>query len=119
LRDRNGPASPPRPTGRNLFEFMTARAPHDGVPTPALPSDASTPAPAPAMPAHGLKLVGLAEESDASGPVRTAIVSSGRELFFVKEGERVGDRYRVVRISGDAVELSDAAVAEPIRLVLK
>ena len=69
-----------------------------------------------------LKLVGLAEDVGADGPVRTAILSSGKELFFAKEGDRIANRYRVVRISGETVELSDEAPGSrglTIRLALK
>jgi hypothetical protein len=46
-------------------------------------------------------------------------VSSGRELLFVKQGDMVDDRYRVVSVSTDSVELSDAADGAIVTLALK
>jgi hypothetical protein len=51
--------------------------------------------------------------------VRTAIISGGGQLFLVKEGEAFADRYRVVRIGAEAVELHDEADDALIRLGLR
>jgi hypothetical protein len=119
LHDHLRPSASPR-LGRDLFQFVaprpriTAQAP---APSLILPSPA--PPPAPAAPA--LTLIGVAQDVADGAPVRTAIISTPGQLFLVKEGEEVtaaGLRYRVVRISGDAVELS-AADETTLRLALK
>jgi hypothetical protein len=107
----NGPRRP----GRNLFEFG-AREARARVALPAQPAvNAGRAAPA----VLSFKLVGLAEERGGDQPVRTAIVSSGRELLFVKQGDMVDDRYRVISVSTDRVELSDAADGAIVTLALK
>jgi hypothetical protein len=66
-----------------------------------------------------LKLAGIAEDAGADGPDRTAIISGEGQLFMVKEGDPVAGRYRVARISSDAVELSDVNAGIVRRLVMK
>jgi hypothetical protein len=52
--------------------------------------------------------MGMAEESAASGPQRTAIIATdGDEVLFVHEGDTVAGRYKVTKIGADAVELQD------------
>lgn len=105
----------PRRPGRNLFEFgaREVRARADLPAQPALNVGRAAPA------AISFKLVGLAEERGGDHPIRTAIVSSGRDLLFVKPGDMVDDRYRVVSVSTDSVELSDAADGATVTLALK
>lgn len=55
-----------------------------------------------------LTLAGIAEDVGEQGPIRTAIISSPGAVFLVKEGETVLSRYRVTRVSSDAVDLVDA-----------
>jgi hypothetical protein len=66
-----------------------------------------------------LKLEGLAEDHGDQGPVRTAIISGFGDIFLVKEGESVTLRYRVAKISADAVELTDLTDNTPLRLALR
>jgi hypothetical protein len=67
-----------------------------------------------------LKLSGFAEDTAADGGVvRTAIISSPTQLYLVKEGETVAARYRVTKISPDAVELADVNGGASLRLTLK
>jgi hypothetical protein len=66
-----------------------------------------------------MTLIGIAEDPGADGVIRTAIISGFGDVFLVKEGESVTSRYKVARISGDVVELSDATDASIIRLALK
>ena len=75
------------------------------------------PAGSPARPL--LKLSGIAEDAAPDGPVRTAIISAFGQLFLVKEGENVTERYRVARISSDVVELIDLADGTTFRLALR
>ena len=75
--------------------------------------------PAPPIVPPPLKLVGIAEDTGPDGAVRTAIISSSGQLFLVKPGERVTDRYQVARISGEAAELIDLNDNSTLTIVLK
>ncbi len=66
-----------------------------------------------------MKLSGIAEDVTADGVVRTAIISAFGQLFLVKEGEPVTERYRVAKISSDVVELSDLTEGTILRFALK
>jgi hypothetical protein len=66
-----------------------------------------------------VKLSGIAEDVTAEGVSRTAIISGFGQLFLVKEGDSVTDRYRVAKISSDVVELSDLTGGAVLRLALK
>ncbi len=113
LRERLRPSATPLQT-RDLFRYRpgvgaaaapaTAGAPTDGEPVAVLPA---------------LVLIGLAEDAGPDGPIRTAIISGLGDLFLVKEGDAVTDRYRVAKISSAVVELTDVAAGTPLRLALK
>ena len=118
LQERLRPTTTPRQPGRNLFSFhaRAARmAPIVAAPAPA-PAPALVEAP-PALPA--LKLAGIAEDEGPEGPLRTAIISGQGQLFLVKEGESVLQRYRVTKISADVVELVDLGDNSILRLALR
>jgi len=66
-----------------------------------------------------VKLSGIAEDVTAVGVSRTAIISAFGQLFLVKEGDAVTDRYRVAKISADVVELSEVSGGAVLRLALK
>jgi hypothetical protein len=66
-----------------------------------------------------LKLEGLAEDHGDQGAVRTAIISGFGDIFLAKEGDNVTLRYRVAKISPDAVELTDLTDNTPLRLALR
>jgi len=72
---------------------------------------------APSEPA--LKLIGVAEDTAAGGPIRTAIIAGPGQLYVVREGDRVTPRYQVARVSADVVELNDLTDASVRRLALK
>ncbi len=117
LRDRLRPTTPPAEPRRNLFTFRatTPLAAHEARSTPS----ATIEAPAPRISEPALKLAGIAEDDGADGPDRTAIISGEGQLFMVKEGDPVAGRYRVARISSDAVELEDVNAGVVRRLVMK
>ena len=118
LRERLHPTSVPQAPGRNLFEFSrTAPGRSAAVARPEVTEQHAAPPAAPTLPP--LKLVGIAEDTGPDGPIRTAIISGFGRLFFAKPGERVAERYDVVRISGDAAELTDLEDNSSITLVLK
>ena len=114
LHDRLAPDHAPRHLSRNLFRFVSP-AP---IPVPAAAAQAVPLLPAP-PPTPSLKLVGIAEDTTAQGPVRTAVISGLGQVFLVKEGDEIVSRYRVVRISVEAAELTDLTDGTPLRLALK
>jgi hypothetical protein len=120
LHERLRPAAAPHMPGRNLFAFHATAAP--APPTVAAVATAIVEAPigraADALPA--LKLSGIAEDpADGGGTIRTAFISTGNQLLVVKEGEAVGDRYRVMKITSDTVELIDLSDNSTRRLAMK
>jgi len=52
-------------------------------------------------------LQGMAESAGVESVVRTAILRAGSELILASLGTRVGDRYEVVALNADSVELED------------
>jgi hypothetical protein len=118
LQERLRPTTTPHQPGRNLFSFHAAPAARV-APSAAAPPPAPVEAP-PALPAlPALKLAGIAEDEGSEGPVRTAIISGQGQLFLVKEGENVLQRYRVTKISADVVELIDLGDNSIRRLALR
>jgi hypothetical protein len=120
LHERLSEAPTPSAAVRNPFAFGEPRAAHaaprSDVVQAAVAAD-STPAVA-AAPA--LLLMGIAEETTASGPRRTAIIGGdGDAIFMVVEGESVAGRYKVTKIGADAVELEDALSKAYRRLALR
>jgi hypothetical protein len=113
LHDRLHPTTLPRQPVRNLFEFNSAvRAPVVRAPEEAPVLEPASPA-APEVPP--LSLIGVADDSG----VRTAIVSAQGQLFLVKEGEGVADRYVVARVGTDSVDLTDGKESTTVHLALK
>jgi hypothetical protein len=117
LRLRERLASAPVLQGpvRNPFAF----AEREAAPAPAAPK----PQPPETTPAFiqrliaepDLVLLGVAEE----GSVRTAMIGSGDELLMATEGQTVAGRYRVGKVSGDAVDLIDIGTGATRRLSLR
>jgi hypothetical protein len=115
LRARLGGGKPSlKASVRNPFRFGQHPAPTSSRLRLAQPQVPATPVAAPT-----LVLAGIAEQDTATGAQRTAVISDFARLFLVKEGEAVGDRYRVERIGADAVELRDAASGATVRLGLR
>src|SRR5947207_2449334 len=102
LHERLRPTDTPIQS-RNLFRYAApsgVRSASSTAPVTPSPVVQALP-PATVSP---LKLEGLAEDKGDQGPVRTAIISGFGEIFLVKEGDSVTLRYRVARISSEAVE---------------
>ena len=117
FREHMRPSAMPRQPARNLFKFRASQ-PH------AAPAVAAAPAPAPEnVPAPPLlppmRLVGVAEDPGADGPLRSAFISGDGQLFIAKEGDIVMLRYKVTKISADVVELTDTADGTVRRLALR
>jgi hypothetical protein len=121
LRDLMAQAPAPDHNPRNPFSFAAARAPRaEPMATAAAIGSAGDAAPAPPPPLPVLLLMGVAEETTASGPRRTAVIGGdGDTIYMVLEGDAVGDRYRVKKIGADAVELEDVVSKGYRRLALR
>ena len=116
LHERLRPGVTPRQPGRDLFSFVSAAArPAPASTAPAAPIEPPVVRPAPPL----LKLSGIAEDATPDGLVRTAILSGSGELFVAREGDTIADRYRVLKISADVVELADATEGTTVRLALR
>jgi len=116
LHDRLQPTALPRRPGRNLFRFNAhaARVAAPVAQPPPLPE-----APPPPPPAIQMRLVGMAEDPGPDGPVRVAFVTVEGQLFNVKEGETLLQKYRVTKISADVIELTDTIDGTVRRLALR
>jgi hypothetical protein len=121
-------AEPPAPSAavRNPFAFGTANAPgtrralsaEHGAPLPGVVQAAVASDAPPAAPA--LLLMGIAEETTATGTHRTAIVGDAAEtIYMVVEGDSLAGRYKVTKIGADAIELEDSATKGIRRLALR
>jgi hypothetical protein len=120
LHERLRPSAVPLQPGRDLFAYSRQQgAAPPPAPPPPPPRQALTEAPILRPPAVAMRLSGIAEDVTPDGVVRTAIISGFGQLFIVKEGERVLDRYRVAKISAEAVELSDLDEGAVVRLALR
>lgn len=86
-----------RPAGR--------RAPGRSEPERAV--EAEERAAAPVDPEPDFVLQGMAESAEGEVIVRTAILRAGAELVLASLGTRIGDRYEVVALNADSVELED------------
>jgi hypothetical protein len=117
LHDRLRPGDTPVHS-RDLFRYAASASASAPVVTtaPAAPPVQEQPLAPLVAP---LKLEGLAENNGDQGPVRTAIISGFGDFFLVKEGDSVTSRYRVAKISPDAVELTDLTDNTPLRLALR
>jgi hypothetical protein len=118
LHERLRPSAAPRMPGRNLFAFHAAPPPANIASRPAAIVEGPLGRVAESVPA--LKLSGVAEDPAEDGGVsRTAFISTGNQLLVVREGDAVGDRYRVVKITSDTVELTDLGDNSTRRLAMK
>jgi hypothetical protein len=90
-------------TGRNIFKVWID-IPHVYQP-PAQPTaqDTGPPPPAPPPPID-LKFYGYATPA---GGTKRIFLAQGEDVFIAREGDIVDRRYKVVRISGTAVEILD------------
>lgn len=120
LRERLAQAPAPRELHRNPFRFAGRAAP---AIRPAGRAASLDPEPAPAVPEMrepSLQLIGVAENASTEGVVRTAMITGGYdELMMVTAGQRILDRYEVVAVGADAVELKDIQTGAIRRLMLQ
>jgi len=86
-----------RPAGR--------RAPDRSKPESQADAEEAAVTPVEAEPDFVLQ--GMAESADGEVIVRTAILRAGAELVLASLGTRIGDRYDVVALNADSVEIED------------
>jgi hypothetical protein len=94
---------------RNPFEFV-------GGPTEASPVQAAVQAAAPQPPPPPpvtLKLMGY---SEGKGGVKEAMVSDEDQIFVVHEGDSVGTRYKIIKITPTMVTVQDATLHQNVDL---
>lgn len=84
-----------RPAGR--------RAAAEPTPEPVTPVEPA----AEAVPEPDISLQGMAESGEGDALVRTAILRADGELVLASLGSRVGDRFEVVALTADSVEMDD------------
>lgn len=112
LHQRLALAPAPRAAVRNPFEFGAvhpAETVSEKKPIAAVPTAGQMP------PEPNLVLIGLAED----GTTRTAVIQSGDDLVMATEGQTVVNRYRVTKVSPDAIELTDLLTGTTRRLFLR
>jgi hypothetical protein len=95
---------------RNPFEFVAGRAPASPVQTAA-----TGPGPAPSQPPPPvtLKFMGY---SEGKGGVKEAMVSDEDQVFVVHEGDSVGTRYKVIKITPTVITVEDATLHQTVDL---
>jgi hypothetical protein len=108
---------------RNLFRFQPRSAPpapaEARVPAASKPAVPAIVAPSgpPPLPPIPLRFIGLVDAPTQAG--RVAIFSDGRNnVFYGKDGDTIEGRYKVLKVSQDAAELSyvDGRGRQTIRL---
>lgn len=93
---------------RNLFRYETAPPPPPPKKTPAQIKEeqqriAKTPPPPP--PPIDLKYYGFS--TDKAANTKKVFLTNGQDIFIVGEGEIFANRYRVIRIGVNSVEVED------------
>ena len=90
-------------TGRNIFKVFVD-IPKPIVPVTPQPEVATGPPPSAPPPPIDLKFYGYATPA---GGTKRIFLAQGEDVFIAREGDIVDRRYKVVRISGTAVEILD------------
>lgn len=90
-------------TGRNIFRVFVD-IPKPIVPVTPHPEVATGPPPPAPPPPINLKFYGYATPA---GGAKRIFLAKGEDVFIAREGDIVDRRYKVVRISGTAVEILD------------
>jgi hypothetical protein len=74
---------------------------------PVDPAGIREDAPPPVEHEPDIVLQGMAESAEGETVVRTAILRAGSDLVLATIGTRIGDRYEVVALTAESVELED------------
>ena len=91
-------------TGRNIFRVFVEPPPKPIVPVVPKKAEPSGPPPPPPPPPINLKFYGFATPVGGS---KRIFLAQGEDVFIAKEGDIVDRRYKIVRISPNAVEILD------------
>jgi hypothetical protein len=97
----------PETDSRNLFQVGRARpvgVPERVAPPPMPPPIATGPPPAPAVPPIPLTLIGVVAQREAGEPI--AVLRDARGVYHGRAGDVIEGRYRILRVTSDAVEIS-------------
>jgi hypothetical protein len=95
----------------NPFEFVATSTQHGGSSaTPPGPPPAPPPPPPPPV---TLKPMGY---SEGKGGVKEAMVSDEDQLFVVHEGDSIGTRYKVIKITPTVITVQDATIHQAVDL---
>ncbi len=95
---------------RNPFEFVAA--PVKAAPgQPAVVAQAAAPPPPP--PPVSLKPMGY---SEGKGGIKEAMVSDEDQVFVVHEGDSIGTRYKVIKITPTVITVEDATTHQSVDL---
>lgn len=85
---------------RNIFEYGVQ------TPPPAQPSAAlASPPPAPPPPPAPVRFFGFAE--NPRGGKRQVFLTDGEEIFVAAEGDIISQRYRLLRVASESVEVEE------------
>src|SRR5271157_504330 len=95
---------------RNPFEFMGAPANAAAAQTAAAAPAAAQPPP---LPPVTLKPMGY---SEGKGGVKEAMVSDEDQVFVVHEGDYIGTRYKVIKITPTVITVEDATIHQTVDL---
>jgi len=90
--------------GRNIFKVFVEPPPKPIVPVVTQQQQATGPPPPPPPPPINLKFYGFATPQ---GGAKRIFLAKNEDVFIAKEGDIVDRRYKVVRISQNAVEILD------------
>ena len=101
---------PLTPISRDPFAFQSPTPPRPAA--SAAPQAAAPAAPAPPPPSP-LKAMGY---SDMPGGVREAYVSYEDQVYSVHEGDTIGNKFKVLKVSPTQVEVEDASSKEKLKL---
>lgn len=91
-------------TGRNIFKVFVEPPPRPITPVVTQSQQASAPPPPAPPPPSNLKFYGFATPQ---GGTKRIFLIKNEDVFLAKEGDIVDRRYKVVRISPNAVEILD------------
>jgi len=95
---------------RDPFEFVAAPAKAAPGQTAAAAAAAAQPPPPPPV---TLKPMGY---SEGKGGVKEAMVSDEDQVFVVHEGDSIGTRYKVIKITATVITVEDATVHQTVDL---
>jgi hypothetical protein len=61
----------------------------------------------------------MAEQAEGDSTVRTAVLAAFGDVYLVRVGDRIGERYEVATIGADTVEVLDTVTQQVVSLSLK